>query len=160
MTVNLKPYRLSLGIEAKEAAASVGIPLRTYHRYEQDDDYGSALKRSAMLAALKERYEITEDKGILTFESIQRIVTEVFDHQDEKPEFCYLFGSYAKGKANDSSDVDLCISTALSGLAFLGLLEDLRGALHKKVDLIRVGELKDNIPLLKEIMKDGIRIYG
>ena len=75
-------------------------------------------------------------------------------------DFCYLFGSYAKGYAKEDSDVDLCVSTSLTGFDFIGLHNRLSEVLHKKVDLIRVDTLKDNIELLNEIMKDGIRIYG
>ena len=75
-------------------------------------------------------------------------------------DFCYLFGSYAKGYAKEDSDVDLCVSTSLTGFGFIGLHNRLSEVLHKKVDLIRVDTLKDNIELLNEIMKDGIRIYG
>ena len=75
-------------------------------------------------------------------------------------EFCYLFGSYAKGYANEKSDVDLCVSTSLTGLDFFGLIEDIRVALHKKVDLIRFDTLNNNLKLINEIMKDGIKIYG
>ena len=73
---------------------------------------------------------------------------------------CALFGSYAKGYAGDESDVDLCVCTSLTGLAFVGLIEELRLALHKKVDLLRLSDISDNLDLLKEIMKDGIKIYG
>ena len=72
----------------------------------------------------------------------------------------YLFGSYAKGYANDLSDVDLCISTSLKGLEFIGLIEELRTVLHKKIDLLRLSDLMNNEELLQEIMKDGIKIYG
>ena len=33
-------------------------------------------------------------------------------------------------------------------------------ALNKKVDLIRLNDLGDNISLINEIMKDGMKIYG
>lgn len=46
--------------------------------------------------------------------------------------FCYLFGSYAKNTANELSDVDLLVSTKITGMAFFGLAEKLREALHKK----------------------------
>ena len=75
-------------------------------------------------------------------------------------DFCYLFGSYAKDTANESSDIDLLISTELTGLEFFGMVEELREALHKKVDVLNVSQLKDNIELTKEILKDGIKIYG
>ena len=70
--------------------------------------------------------------------------------------FCYLFGSYAKGKAIPASDVDLLISTNVKGLKFYGLVEEIRTALHKKVDILNLNQLKDNIELTEEILKDGI----
>ena len=75
-------------------------------------------------------------------------------------EFCYLFGSYAKGYATDISDIDLCVSSSLTGLRIIGLTEAIRNVLHKKIDLVRFDTLKDNLELLVEIMKDGIKIYG
>ena len=72
----------------------------------------------------------------------------------------YLFGSYAKGTANEASDVDLLIDTTITGLSFFGLIEEFREALHKKVDLLRLDDVKENKELLLEIMKDGVKIYG
>ena len=45
-------------------------------------------------------------------------------------------------------------------MKFIGLIEEIREALHKKVDLIRLSDLNNNIDLVNEIMKDGIKIYG
>ena len=75
-------------------------------------------------------------------------------------EFCYLFGSYAKAKAKPASDVDLLISVNVKGLKFYGLVEEIRTALHKRVDILDVNQLKDNLELTQEILKDGIKIYG
>ena len=72
----------------------------------------------------------------------------------------YLFGSYAKGKATQTSDVDLLISANVKGLKFYGLVEEIRTALHKKVDVLDMNQLKENIELTEEIFKDGIKIYG
>ena len=71
----------------------------------------------------------------------------------------YIFGSYAKGTPTEQSDIDLLISTEVSGLKFYGLAERLRERLKKKVDLINVEQLKDNPELIEDILKDGIRIY-
>ena len=62
--------------------------------------------------------------------------------------------------ANEKSDVDLYVSSSLTGLRFVGLIERLRQTLHKKVDLIRSSELTNNIELVNEILKVGIKIYG
>lgn len=158
--MNLKEYRISLGITIQEAANSTGVALRTYIRYEHDDNYGNQLKRTSIINLLKEKYEITEEKGLLTLDRIKDNVSNTLSKYDGKVDFCYLFGSYAKGYAKDNSDVDLCISTTLTGLKFVGLIEELRQTLHKKVDLIRLSDLKDNLELLNEIMKDGLKIYG
>ena len=89
---------------------------------------------------------------------IQKICKEVFD--DYKVEYCYLFGSYAKGKANERSDVDLLISTETTGLRFYEIAERLREDLRKKVELLDVKQLVNNEKLLNEVLKEGIRIYG
>jgi len=60
----------------------------------------------------------------------------------------------------ETSDVDLLISSDVKGLKFYGMVEKLRTALHKKVDVLSLEQLKDNLELISEILKDGIRIYG
>lgn len=59
-----------------------------------------------------------------------------------------------------TSDVDLLISANVKGLKFYGLVEEIREALHKKVDVLEINQLKDNLELTQEILKDGIKIYG
>ena len=71
-----------------------------------------------------------------------------------------LFGSYAKGKATEISDIDLLISTNISGMKFFGLVENLRLSLNKKIDLLTIDQIVDNKELLNEILKDGVKIYG
>ena len=75
-------------------------------------------------------------------------------------EYGYLFGSYAKGKATERSDVDLLVAMPTNGLKFFGLVEALREGLNKKVDVLDIGQLNNNIALTQEILKDGIKIYG
>ena len=58
------------------------------------------------------------------------------------------------------SDVDLFISANVKGLKFYGLVEGIRAVLHKKVDVLNINQLKDNLELTEEILKDGIKIYG
>ena len=45
-------------------------------------------------------------------------------------------------------------------MAFYGLAEELREALHKKVDLLNVDQLYNNPTLLNEILSKGEKIYG
>ena len=56
--------------------------------------------------------------------------------------------------------MDLLISSNVKGLKFYGLIEEIRTALNKKVDVLDINQLKDNLELTQEILKDGIKIYG
>lgn len=156
----LKEIRQNAGITIEEASKIVGVPFRTYYRYEQNENYGNALKRSMIEKILQNEFEITETKGILTIEKIKMLLYEVFSKKENDVEFCFLFGSYAKGYAKENSDVDLCVSTSLKGLDFVGLIEEIRQKLHKEIHLLRFGDLANQQELLKEILKDGIKIYG
>ena len=159
--MTLSDTRSKFGLLQIEASNIVGVPVRTYRRYETDESYGSPIKRNAFIKALNDNCEITEEKGILTIEQIKNKITILFnDEYKNQIEFCYVFGSYAKGCPKENSDVDLYISSSLQGLRFVGLIEKLRQTLHKKVDLIRSSELENNIELVNEILKDGIKIYG
>ncbi len=159
--MTLKETRELYGLTQIKAAEIVGIPVRTFRRYEMDEDYGDVLKRQKIIDILIDKCEITEDKGLLTIEKIKEELTKLFDNQYKGiVEFCYLFGSYAKGYAKENSDVDLCVSSSLSGIRIAGLAEAIRAVLHKKIDLIRFDTLNSNFELSKEIMKSGIKIYG
>ena len=161
ITMTLLETRKKYDISQADAAALLEIPLRTYIRYEQNDDYGSNLKRQMMKKGIEDKYEITETKGLLTMDFIKDELIKLFEGQYKGVvEFCYLFGSYAKGYATETSDVDLCISSSLTGIKVAGLAEAIRGVLHKRIDLIRFDTLKGNLELINEIMRDGIKIYG
>ena len=159
--MNLREIRTKYGISQIDTANLVGVPVRTYRRYESDDNYGSSFKRQMFINIINSKYEITEDKGLLSIDQIKKIVIDLFETEYKgQIEFCYLFGSYAKGYAVEKSDVDLYVATSLTGFEFVGLIERLRERLHKVVDLIRLNEEHANMELIKEILKDGIKIYG
>ena len=158
--MTLLETRKQYNVSQMEVAQLLNVPVRTYIRYEQDDNYGSALKRKTMIDLINNKYEITENKGLLSVEFIKKELNKLFKEKYEGiVQFCYLFGSYAKGYATESSDIDLCISSTLTGFKVAGLAESIRSVLHKKIDLIRFDSLSNNLELLNEIMKDGIKIY-
>ena len=111
-----------------------------------------------MVQKLDEYGFVDETHGILTVEQIKNICSSVFENYSI--DYCYLFGSYAKGKATEVSDVDLLISTPISGMRFYDLVETIREALQKKVDVLNREQLNENLELINEILKDGIKIYG
>ena len=156
--VDLKELRIEKKMTQQEVADLVGISLRSYKSYENDEEKRDTIKYNYIVEQLSKINYIDEETGILELEDIVRKCTEVFERYEVS--FCYLFGSYAKGKATQTSDVDLLISANVKGLKFYGLVEEIRTALHKKVDVLDMNQLKNNIELTEEIFKDGIKIYG
>ena len=154
----LKELRKKNGFTQQQAADYFGISLRSYKTYENDETKVDSIKYKYMVEKLEERALVDEEHGTLSIEIIKDITSKVFEEYDV--DYCYLFGSYAKGKANEKSDVDLLISTKTSGLKFFGLVERLREELKKKVDLLNVNQLENNTILLNDILKEGIKIYG
>ena len=154
----LKELRASKKLTQEEASALLGVSLRSYKSYENDESKRTTIKYRYMLETLSQYTPIDEEHGILTLDDIRNACNTVFSEYSVK--YCVLFGSYAKGKATGASDVDLLISSDVTGLRFFGIAERLREKLHKKVDLLDLRQLKNNEELLDEILKDGIRVYG
>ncbi|MGI5173879.1 nucleotidyltransferase domain-containing protein [Treponema sp. OMZ 840] len=156
--MTLKELRKEKRLTQLECAKYLGIPLRTYQNYETDKVKSTSMKYEFMMQKLEKYGFVDETHGILTVSRIKEVCTSIFENFDI--EYCYLFGSYAKGKAAENSDVDLLISTSISGIKFYDLVESLRESLQKKVDVLNREQLKDNMDLVNEILKDGIKIYG
>ena len=156
--MTIKELRLSKGLTQLEAAGITKISLRSYKQYENDESKKNTIKYNYIYNELEKYGYIDEDKGVLSVDEIKKIVSNVLDEYDVS--YCYLFGSYAKGTASDNSDIDLLVSTNERGMAFFGLAEALRQALHKRVDLLNVEQLNNNALLINEILEGGIKIYG
>ena len=156
--MTLRELRKSKKLTQAKCADYLGIPLRTYQNYETDVSKTSSIKYEFMIQKLRQYGYIDETNGVLTIEEIQKTCGDIF--KDFDVDYGYLFGSYAKGNATDTSDVDLLVSTSITGIRFFELAERLRENLHKKVDILNISQLKDNLDLTNEILKDGIKIYG
>lgn len=154
----LKELRIEKKLTQQQVADLVGISLRSYKSYENDKEKIGTLKYNYIIEKLAELNPIDEEHGIIEVEDIIQKCEKVFEKYDVN--FCYLFGSYAKSKAKPTSDVDLLISSNVKGLKFYGLIEEIRTALNKRVDVLDINQLKDNLELTQEILKDGIKIYG
>ena len=70
-----------------------------------------------------------------------------------------LFGSHAKGTADEKSDIDLLVDSGLRGLKFVSLCEDIRRILRREIDLIDVSHIEKNSPIEKEIASTGVVIH-
>jgi len=81
----------------------------------------------------------------------------------------YIFGSYARGEAQENSDVDLLIDdtdSGLRGFAYGGLYGDLRDALEKDIDMVPVSGLdlpaqhKSDADFREAVQKERREIYA
>lgn len=156
--MTLKELRKQKKLTQLECAKYLEIPIRTYQNYENDESKSGSMKYEFMMQKLERYGFIDEMNGTLNVQQIKDICTDIF--VDFDVEYCYLFGSYSKGKATETSDVDLLISTSVSGMQFYDLVEAVRGGLKKKVDILNREQLNENPDLINEILKDGIKIYG
>ena len=92
-----------------------------------------------------------------TIDDIKTMLHPVFARNNVKK--AILFGSYVKGLANSQSDVDLLLDSGLRGLKFVGLIEDVRSALDKEVDVFDTTHIVKGSKISSEIAKDGVVIY-
>ena len=156
--MELKEIRNEKNMTQSEASKALGVSLRSYKSYENEIEKKSTRKYMYLCETLEKYNQIDEKHGILTLERIREGVNKICSKYNIN--FCYLFGSYAKKYAKDESDIDLLVDTDITGLNFYGLVEELRVELKKEVDLIRLKDILNNNDLLKEILKDGVKIYG
>ena len=100
-------------------------------------------------------------KKVFTLDEIKRIIAPIARRYNV--DRIYLFGSYARGEANESSDIDLCINAiAIRGLFAIGALyADLQEAFGKDVDLITVRSLKYNTDtvFVENVAREQVLIY-
>lgn len=95
---------------------------------------------------------------MLTIEEIKAAVAKAGKEYGIKK--AYLFGSYAKGCADDSSDVDLLVEKGKmqSYRAYAGFQFDLVDTLGTRVDVLTTEGVK---PKFFELIKDDrILVYG
>lgn len=156
--MTLKELRKQKKLTQADCANYLEIPLRTYQSYEANPGKNTSMKYIFMMQKLEQYGYVDEEHGVLSIDEIKNLCIDVFSEFDV--EYCYLFGSYAKGKATEKSDVDLLVSTDVSGMFFYDLVEALRERLKKKVDVLKLEQVNDNNALLNDILKDGIKIYG
>lgn len=153
----LKELRLDKGLTQRQASEIIGVSLRTYKSYENDNSKIGTAKYKYMLELINKYVVLDEEHGLLSLDDIKNGCRCVLEEYPVR--YCILFGSYSKGRASEKSDVDLLVSTEATGLRFYGMVERLRNVLHKKVDLLDVRQLINNHELLDDILNDGIKVY-
>lgn len=71
-----------------------------------------------------------------------------------------LFGSYARGEADEKNDLDFLIQKgSMKGLlSYCGMIADLEDTFHCHIDLVIKNAIKDK-QFLEEIGKDEVKLY-
>lgn len=96
---------------------------------------------------------------MLTIEQIKKAVVPICERYGVAR--MSLFGSYARGEADEQSDVDLMVdkgnSDKLRGFAFFGFYGDIEQALGVKTDLLTT--IAAGKRFLDKISKDEVLLY-
>ena len=92
------------------------------------------------------------DKNVVTLENITYLVKPLVEKYKVKE--IYLFGSYARGEADENSDIDFLV---IGGEGFkltqiFALGEELRDTFNKKVDVFEINEINKISEFTKHIM--------
>lgn len=94
---------------------------------------------------------------IYTIDEIQTAITPIA--KSYGVERVYLFGSYARGEATSSSDVDFRVDKGrVRGVAFGGLINAITEALDKNVDVVTTASLDSDF--LDRISKEEVLVYA
>ena len=106
---------------------------------------------------LRELIEKDIKPSILTIKQIKEKAFPVFQKHQIKE--IYLFGSYARGEAKNTSDIDIyCESGDIRTLIEQGSLEDeLESALGKEVDIVFIGSQMNDY-FREQLEKDKIKL--
>lgn len=75
-------------------------------------------------------------------------------------EYAILFGSYARGDADENSDIDVIVvgGERFRATDIFAFGEDLRELSQKNVDAFEIREIDKNSDLYNNILREGVRI--
>lgn len=162
MNQSLKAVRENLGLTQLEISNLIGIPVNTIRNWEQETRTPSEWTLNLLIdRILRESNEqqmvVDESTGILSFLTIKKGVVKIAEKYDIKR--IYLFGSYVKGQATANSDIDLFMESDLYGLEYFDFVEQLRGNLKKKVEVLSNKTIQEHSKIDEDIKKTGVLIY-
>lgn len=99
---------------------------------------------------------------MLTTEQIKQTVTNYF--RDKPVKKVYLFGSYARGEANENSDVDLLLdideNAPVTYFTLGGYLADMRDRFKRKVDIVTTDALREDRYFTKFVQAQKKILYA
>lgn len=156
---NLRKKRKELEITQLQAANACGVSLRTYQTYEETDNKNATYDQ--LIKKLDEIGILDGSNFIASVKYIKFVCRDLFPKEYPEIKCAYLYGSYARGEATGKSDIDiLVVLDKPMGIRYYGIASKLKEYLHKDVDLQSYEQLLDNASMLKDILVEGIKIYG
>lgn len=148
----LKELRNKLNLTQQECADILGMSLRNYVRYEDNENnLHDSLRYSNIIYQIKNYKILDETHGIL---SLNYIKTHIKKICKTNTSFVYLFGDYAFDPKEDSS-IKLLVSSSIS---LTELKEKIKGKLNKKIEIYDFNDYLDNKDIIKKVLISGIKI--
>lgn len=148
----LKQKRKELGLTQVEAAKICGVSRRSFQYYEENEEYEEMRKKVLDIITRAQK------NHILGQQFIKFNCAQIFKNYPEV-RCAYLYGSYARKEATPESDVDILVICHNMGLSFFGMAAELSNVLGKEVDLQTIEQLEGSVPLIENILTEGIKIY-
>lgn len=98
------------------------------------------------------------EKTIFTISDIKALVKPIAEKYKVKE--IYLFGSYARGEADEESDLDFLVfgGEEFKLTMIFSLAEELRKVLNKDVDVFEIHEINEDSDFYKTIMKERLLV--
>ncbi|KAA6338668.1 hypothetical protein EZS27_013347 [termite gut metagenome] len=92
----------------------------------------------------------------------QAVINKLNDFFAFQPvEKVWVFGSFSRGEETRESDIDILVRfdphATITLFKYAGMINSLRKLLHKKIDLVEEGQLKDFAE--KSVNTDKILVY-
>ena len=153
----LRQKRKELGLTQAQAAFACGVSRRTYQTYEETRIVNATYDE--LLRKLNEAGFYDGSKYVCNIRQIKNCFEMILSAHPQI-RCAYLFGSYARGEATGKSDIDLLLVCEPMGMEFYGIAADLEELLHKEIDLHTHRQLLQNETLLREVLKEGVKVYG
>lgn len=95
---------------------------------------------------------------VFTIKDIENLVRPIAEKYKVKE--IYLFGSYARGEANENSDLDFLVygGEKFRLTMIFSLAEELREVLKKDVDVFEINEINKDSDFYHTIMKERLLV--
>ena len=154
--MTLKELRISGSLTQNEASIVLGMPLRTYKRYENETNYENKDKYQKIFNIL-ENY-IYKEKGIFSIH-VQEIKNKFSKTLKQyNVDFCILFGDYATSTEKKDSSIELLVDSH-QDIDVIALANELSEIINKKVNAYNFLDVMNVKEVLRKMIKSGIKIY-